>query len=68
MLKPINKTLKILTLLVIAVSLCSCSTVPRADKGPERDLASKNCWDSVRPEYNSYFDSVEKCIEKKDKK
>jgi len=24
----------------------------------------QSCWDSVKGEYHSYFDSVEKCIEK----
>ena len=59
--KPI---LKLLTLLSILTLVASCSST----KAPERDIASKSCWEQIKPEYNSYFDSVEKCIENKDKK
>lgn len=58
-------TFKFLTLTALLVSFCSCSSV---QPEPQREVASKNCWDSIRPEYNSYFDSVEKCIENKEKK
>lgn len=37
-------------------------------KGHEREpvipMTTKSCNDSVKGEYHSYFDSVEKCIEK----
>jgi hypothetical protein len=31
---------------------------------PSRNVASNNCYESVKTEYHSYFDSYEKCIEK----
>ncbi len=46
---------------VFAVSSCSHNT------STQRDVASTNCWETIRPEYQSYFDSVEKCIEKQPK-
>lgn len=39
----------------------SCTHV----ESPKRDVASQTCWEQVKPEYHSYFDSVEKCIENK---
>jgi hypothetical protein len=56
--------LKVLTLLSVLTLIASCGST----KAPERDIASKSCWEQIKPEYNSYFDSVEKCIENKDKK
>lgn len=56
-----QKTLRFLTLLIVLVPLCSCSTT----KSAERDIASKECIEKVKPEYQSYFDNVEKCIENK---
>ena len=50
----------ILTIQMISVS---CSHQAPA-KTPERDVASKTCMENIRPEYHSYFDSVEKCMEK----
>ena len=46
--------------LTFTTILVSCSHHEQKD----RSVASKNCWDSVKAEYHSYFDSVEKCIEK----
>jgi hypothetical protein len=40
--------------------LASCAQVST----PSRSLASANCYESVKAEYQSYFDSYEKCIEK----
>lgn len=55
--KFIKSTLFILT---IGLVVMSCSH----QKPQERSVAAQNCWDSVKGEYHSYFDSVEKCIEK----
>lgn len=30
----------------------------------DRSVAAEECYDSIRGEYHSYFDNVEKCIEK----
>jgi len=57
----IKSTLFILTISLISVS---CSHHENA----ERSVASKACLDSVKGEYQSYFDSVEKCIEKESDK
>lgn len=60
--KKITKlSLFILTTTLLLVS-CSHQT-PK-----ERSVASENCWDSVKGEYQTYFDSVEKCIEKESDK
>ncbi len=48
---------------ILALSYACSST-----KAPERDPSSQSCWEKVRPEYQSYFDSVEKCIENKEQK
>lgn len=50
-----------LIFLVIIVVFISCK-----DRGrePSMPMVQKNCKDSVKGEYHSYFDSVEKCIEK----
>jgi len=61
MIKKIKSTLFILT---IGILLASCSQLRPA----ERSVASKTCLDSVKGEYQSYFDSVEKCIEKESDK
>ena len=49
---------RILILLLMIISSC---------KGREREhplpITTKKCSDSMRAEYHSYFDSVEKCIE-----
>lgn len=59
----------ILTLMVLGtLSLVSCS---HQQASPERSIASagtKDCWNHVKGEYQSYFDSVEECIEKQDHK
>jgi len=59
--KAIKSSLFILTLGFIMVS---CSH----HKPNERSVASPDCWDSVSGEYQTYFDSVEKCIEKQSDK
>ncbi|MFA6238545.1 MAG: hypothetical protein WC635_14520 [Bacteriovorax sp.] len=58
---------KIITSFIILTTgllLVSCSH----QKNEERSVASQSCWDSVKGEYQSYFDSVEKCIEKQSDK
>jgi hypothetical protein len=57
-------SLKAVFLMCILALSYSCSST----KAPERDPSSQSCWDKVRPEYQSYFDSVEKCIENKEQK
>jgi len=56
--------LLILTLLSVVVS---CSHQGAQDRAVAAQSKSA-CIDSVRPEYQSYFDSVEKCIEKESDK
>lgn len=46
--------------LTFAASLVSCSH----QNYQGRDVASSDCAEHVKGEYHSYFDSVEKCIEK----
>lgn len=46
-------------LLTVSFFVVSCSH----QKIEERSVASKTCWDSVKGEYQGYFDSVEKCME-----
>lgn len=59
--KSVITLCSILTIMALSVS---CSHQPKANTA-ERDVASKEeCMESIRPEYHSYFDSVEKCIEK----
>ena len=59
-----------LLILTITTSLVSCSHQPMHEQpdGQKRAVAAQSCWDSVKGEYNSYFDSVEKCIEKESDK
>lgn len=60
MIQIIKNSLYILGLLTFAVA---CSHT----QAPERSVAGQStpsCWDSVKGNYHSYFDSVEKCIEK----
>jgi hypothetical protein len=59
-----NISLKSLLITCILVLSYSCSS----SRPPEREPSSKSCWDKVKPEYQSYFDSVEKCIENKEQK
>ena len=59
--KKISTSLIILTACLLLVP---CSH----QKKEERSVASQSCWDSVKGEYQSYFDSVEKCIEKQSDK
>ena len=51
-------------ILTFTTILVSCSHQTKED----RSVASQSCWDSVKTEYHSYFDSVEKCIEKQSDK
>lgn len=46
--------------LTFATTLVSCSHRPVEG----RSVASSDCAEHVKGEYHSYFDSVEKCIEK----
>jgi hypothetical protein len=50
----------ILTLLAFTVS-CSHQS---AQETNQREIASTDCKEKSRPDYHSYFDSAEKCIEK----
>lgn len=57
-----------LFILTIGSTLVSCS---HQQTGPNRSLASektKDCWNHVKGEYQTYFDNVEECIEKQDHK
>lgn len=61
----IKRSLFIKALILTSLTLVvSCSHQNHS----ERSVASQNCWDSVKGEYHSYFDSVEKCIEKQSDK
>jgi hypothetical protein len=57
-------TLKRLGTILILVSFCSCSHYEPV----KREVASDNCTDQSKPEYHSYFDSYEKCIENREHK
>lgn len=52
--------MKTIISLTILAFFASCAQV----SGPARNVASSNCYESVKTEYHSYFDSYEKCIEK----
>ena len=62
--KLIKLSLFILTLLFVLVSCSHQQPVDRAIATQSK----RACWDSVKGEYQSYFDSVEKCIEKESDK
>ena len=47
-------------ILTFTTALVSCSHQPV----PGREVASTDCAEHVKGEYHSYFDSVERCIEK----
>jgi hypothetical protein len=47
-------------LIATALFFVSCAHHDSAD----RKIAAESCWNTVKPEYHSYFDSVEKCLEK----
>lgn len=64
----IKSTLFILTLATLMVSCSHQTPKESTQSSQERSVASKSCWDSVKGEYQSYFDSVEKCIEKESDK
>ncbi len=56
-----KKSVIVLSLfLTFTSSLVSCSH----RQVPGRSVASTDCSEHVKGEYHSYFDSVEKCIEK----
>ncbi len=67
--KSIKSPLFILTLTALSMTtLVSCSHQQAA---PDRSIASektKDCWNHVKGEYQTYFDNVEECIEKQDHK
>lgn len=52
--------MKTIISLILLAFIASCAHVSE----PSREVASSNCYDSVKTEYHSYFDSFEKCIEK----
>jgi hypothetical protein len=52
-----------LLILTLSSMVVSCSHQATQDRAVATQSKSV-CIDSVRPEYHSYFDSVEKCIEK----
>lgn len=62
--KLIKPSLFILTLVTILVSCSHQIPQDRAIAAQSR----QSCWDSVKGEYQTYFDSVEKCIEKESDK
>jgi hypothetical protein len=49
--------MKILISVILMYFLVSCSQMPMTN----RTIASNNCYESIKAEYNSYFDSYEKC-------
>ncbi len=51
-------------IVILGSILTSCSTSAPQERNP----SSQTCWDAVRGEYQSYFDKVEKCIEKQEQK
>jgi hypothetical protein len=51
-------------ILTLGSVVVSCSH--QAETGPNRYVASKEC--PVKGEYHSYFDQVEKCLEKEQEK
>ncbi|MDD4974009.1 MAG: hypothetical protein PHY93_06640 [Bacteriovorax sp.] len=53
--------------LILVTILVSCSHQPPQDRAIAAQ-SKQSCWDSVKHEYHSYFDSVEKCIEKESDK
>lgn len=53
--------------LILVTVLVSCSHRPPQDRTIAAQ-SKQSCWDSVKGEYQSYFDSVEKCIEKESDK
>lgn len=54
-------------ILTLGSVLVSCSHQDSTNStGPNRYLASKDC--PVKGEYHSYFDQVEKCLEKEHQK
>lgn len=64
----IKPSLFILTIaMTLSTVLVSCSHRP-IQKRSIASESTKDCWNHVRGEYQSYFDSVEDCIEKEDHK
>ncbi len=59
--KALKSTLFILT---FVTALVSCSH----QKAQDRAVASKDCSESAKSEYHSYFDSYEMCMEKEPQK
>lgn len=48
--------------LILGTMLVSCSHQQPQDRTVAQ--SKQSCWNSIKGEYQSYFDSVEKCIEK----
>ncbi len=59
--------LSLIIILTLGLVLVSCSH-QKPEATQDRAVASKQCWDSVKGEYHSYFDQVEKCLEKESDK
>ena len=59
-----NSVITLSFIITLAAVLVSCSH--QSPTTPERYVASKDC--PVKGEYHSYFDEVEKCIEKEQQK
>ncbi len=57
-------SLRNMFLFIFCATLASCASMQNQKRNPSSD----SCWEKVKPEYQSYFDSVEKCIENKDQK
>lgn len=53
-----------LFILTLGILLVSCSH----HGNQERSVASEECLKSVKGQYQTYFESVENCIEKEDQK
>jgi hypothetical protein len=54
-------------ILTLGSMMVSCSHQSSGEShGPDRYVASKDC--PTKGEYNSYFDDMEKCLEKDSKK
>ena len=56
--------MKYFNLVIFLTLVASCAHQPEQ----ARSTASANCYDSIKVEYHSYFDSYEKCMEKEPKK
>ena len=61
--------IKSLFFFILLAQLVSCSHRQHSSNpasSSERAIASEKCMDSIKGEYHSYFDKVEKCLELED--